>query len=365
MPAARGLFAVARDKIRTRHLAYRTEQAYLQWMRRFVRFHGYRHPREMGAPDVEAFLTHLAVTARASASTQNQAMQAILFLYRQVLEIELPWLENVTRAHRPKRLPAVLSIAEVRSVLAQLEGMPWLVSSLLYGGGLRLMEALRLRVKDLDLERGEMMVRGGKGAKDRVTVFPAAVIPPMRLHLDKLRLRYRRQRRSGDPGVSLPAALSAKFHGAATQWGWQFVFPAESLCRDPYTHAPTRHHLHVESGTARSDGRGSQSGHRATGELSYIPALLRDALARFRMRHSNRAGTPGSRRCAKHHDLHPCAGQGRDGRQKPFGWRALRIWSWVTSVAEVASASARHQRRGGRTLPSLVDRFSAARYSVI
>jgi integron integrase len=244
MPAVRGLFAVARDKIRTRHLAYRTEQAYLQWMRRFVRFHGYRHPREMGAAEVEAFLTHLAVTAHVSASTQNQAMQAILFLYRQVLEIELPWLENVTRAHRPKRLPVVLSTAEVRSVLAQLEGMPWLVASLLYGGGLRLMEALRLRVKDLDLERGEIMVRGGKGSKDRVTVLPLAVVPAIRLHLDKLRLRYQRQRRSGDPGVSLPAALSAKFHCAATQWGWQFVFPAESLCRDPYTHAPTRHHLH-------------------------------------------------------------------------------------------------------------------------
>ena len=184
------------------------------------------------------------MTARVSASTQNQAMQALLFLYRQVLEIELPWLENVTRAHRPKRLPVVLSTAEVRSVLVQLEGMPWLVASLLYGGGLRLMEALRLRVKDLDLERGEIMVRAGKGAKDRVTVLPASVIPPMRLHLDKLRLRYRRQRISGDPGVSLPAALSAKFHGAATQWGWQFVFPADSLCEDPYTHAPTRHHLH-------------------------------------------------------------------------------------------------------------------------
>jgi integron integrase len=244
MPAARGLFAVARDKIRTRHLAYRTEQAYLHWMRRFVRFHGFRHPREMGAAEVEAFLTDLAVTARVSASTQNQAMQALLFLYRQVLEIELPWLENVTRAHRPKRLPVVLSTAEVRSVLAQLEGMPWLVASLLYGGGLRLMEALRLRVKDLDLERGEIMVRGGKGSKDRVTVLPSSVVPPMRLHLDKLRLRYERQRRSGDPGVSLPAALSAKFHGAATQWGWQFVFPAGSFCEDPYTHAPARHHLH-------------------------------------------------------------------------------------------------------------------------
>ena len=244
MPEARGLFAVARDKIRTRHLAYRTEQAYLQWMRRYVGYHGRRHPRKMGAPEVEAFLTHLAVDAHVSASTQNQAMQALIFLYRQVLEIELPWLENVTRAHRPKRLPVVLSVSEVRSVLAQLEGMPWLVASLLYGGGLRLMEALRLRVKDLDLERGEIIVRAGKGAKDRVTVFPAAVSSPMRTHLEKLRLRHLRQRRSGDPGVSLPAALAAKYQSASTQWGWQWVFPADSLCKDPFTRALARRHLH-------------------------------------------------------------------------------------------------------------------------
>src|SRR5580692_2983863 len=174
MPEGRGLFAVAREKIRARHLALRTEQAYLQWMRRYVKFHGRRHPREMGATEVEAFLIHLAVDAKVSASTQNQALQALLFLYRQVLDIELPWLENVTRASRPRRLPVVLTVAEVRAVLAQLDGTAWLVANLLYGSGLRLMEALRLRVKDLDLERGELMVCDAKGGKDRVTVLPAS-----------------------------------------------------------------------------------------------------------------------------------------------------------------------------------------------
>jgi integrase len=163
MPDGRGLFAVAREKIRARRLALRTEQAYLQWMRRYVKFHGRRHPREMGATEVEAFLIHLAVDAKVSASTQNQALQALLFLYRQVLDVELPWLENVIRASRPKRLPVVLSTTEVRSVLAHLDGMCWLIANLLYGSGLRLMEAHRLRVKDLVLERGEIIVRDAEG----------------------------------------------------------------------------------------------------------------------------------------------------------------------------------------------------------
>jgi len=186
MPEGRGLFEVARERIRTRHLAFRTEQAYLYWMRRYVKFHGRRHPRDMGAVEVEAFLTHLAVEAKVGASTQNQALQALLFLYRQVLGIELPWLENVTRASRPKRLPAVLSVAEVRSVLAQLDGTAWLLANVLYGGGLRLMEAHRLRVKDLVIERGEIIVRDAKGGKDRVTVLPLTIVPPIRVPMELL-----------------------------------------------------------------------------------------------------------------------------------------------------------------------------------
>jgi integron integrase len=244
MPEGRGLFEVARQKIRTRHLALRTEQAYLQWMRRYVRFHGRRHPREMGAAEVEAFLTHLAVDAKVGASTQNQALQALLFLYREVLGVELPWLENVTRASQPRRLPVVLSAAEVRAVLAELDGACWLLANLLYGSGLRLMEAHRLRVKDLVMERGELIVRDTKGGKDRVTVLPTSVEVPLRQHLAKLYDRFKQQRKLGEPGVWLPTALARRYPLAATQWGWQWVFPATSLCRDAYTGKPTRSHQH-------------------------------------------------------------------------------------------------------------------------
>src|SRR6202167_1361139 len=204
MPEGRGLFEVARERIRTRHLAFRTERAYLQWMRRYVKFHGCRHPRDMGPAEVEAFLTHLAVAAKVGASTQNQALQALLYLYRHVLGIELPWLDNVTRASRPRRLPVVLSAAEVRSLLAQLDGTAWLIANLLYGSGLRLLEAHRLCVKDFGPEGGEIIVREAKGGRDRVPVLPEASIPPLREHLAKSFDRFRRQRKLRKPGVSLP-----------------------------------------------------------------------------------------------------------------------------------------------------------------
>ena len=233
--------------MRTRHLSLRTEQAYLQWMRRFIEFHHSGHPRELGAPAVEEFLTYLAVRRKVSAATQNQALQALLFLYRHVLDIELPWLDNVTRAGSAKRLPVVLTREEVRSLLSQLEGTPWLVANLLYGSGLRLMEALRLRVKDLALERGELIVRDGKGGKDRVTMVPAALDAPLRTHLGRLREWYEEERRREQPGVSLPGALARKYPHGGRQWGWQYLFPGASLCRDPYAGVPVRHHLHEKA----------------------------------------------------------------------------------------------------------------------
>lgn len=247
MSRCRGLFEVAVEKMRTRHFAYRTEKAYLGWIRRYVKFHQRRHPREMGAAEIESFLSHLAVDVQVSASTQNQALQALLFLYQRVLEIDLPSLQNVTRARRPKQLPVVLTVAEVLAVLAQLEGSVWLVANLLYGSGLRLMEALRLRIKDLILERQEIIVRDAKGAKDRVTVLPASILNPLEVHLTKLRLRFNRERASGGPGVSLPHALARKFPKYATQWGWQYVFAASSLCADPYSGHLVRHHVHEKS----------------------------------------------------------------------------------------------------------------------
>jgi integron integrase len=235
---------VAQEKMRTRHFAYRTEQIYLYWIRRYVKFHDRRHPRTLGAAGVEKFLTHLAVEAKVAAATQNQALQALLFLYRRVLDVDLPWLENVTRASRPKRLPVVLTPSEVRAVLAQLEGTTWLVANLLYGSGLRLMESLRLRVKDVVMERRELIVREAKGGRDRVTVLPATIMDALQAHLRKLHLRFEQQRAAGAPGVSLPTALMRKFPDASTQWGWQYLFHADSYCEDPYSGAPIRHHLH-------------------------------------------------------------------------------------------------------------------------
>jgi len=242
-----GLFAVARERLRTRHMAYRTERIYLYWMRRYLRFHDRRHPREMGAAELELFLTHLAVVDKVSASTQNQALQALLFLYRHVLELQLPWLDNVTRAARAKRLPVVLTISEVQAVLAQLEGTLWLIASLLYGSGLRLLEALGLRVKDLVLERRELIVRSGKGAKDRVTVFPAALVEPMRTHLSRLHLQFVQWRRRRQPGVSVPPGIARKYPNASTDWAWQYVFPADRLCKDVYSGLEVRHHVHEKS----------------------------------------------------------------------------------------------------------------------
>ena len=246
VPAERtpSLLALARERMRTRHLSLRTEQAYLQWMRRFVAFHHDRPLRALGPREVETFLTHLAVAQQVGAATQNQALQALLFLYRHVLDIELPWLENVTRASQAKRLPVVLTRDEVRSLLAHLEGAPWLVASILYGSGLRLMEALRLRVKDLARERGELIVREGKGGQDRVTMLPAALATPLGAHLARLRTWFEEERRREQPGVSLPYRLSRKYPQAGTQWGWQYLFPAATLCRDPYLGVWVRSHLH-------------------------------------------------------------------------------------------------------------------------
>jgi integron integrase len=242
-----GLLAVSSQKMRTRHLSLRTEQAYLQWLRRFVDFHGRKHPREVGAVGVEQFLTHLAVERKVSAATQNQALQALLFVYRHVLEIDLPWLDGITRASQPKRLPVVLTRQEVHALLSQLQGSAWLVASLLYGGGLRLTEGLRLRVKDLAVDRGELIVRESKGGKDRVTTLPGTLEEAVRAHLTRLRGWFEEERRVGRPGVSLPFALARKYPYASTQWGWQYLFPSAGLCVDRELRLSVRHHMHEKN----------------------------------------------------------------------------------------------------------------------
>jgi len=232
------------DAIRTRHYSYRTEQAYVGWIKRYILFHGKRHPAEMGKAEIERFLTALAVQRRVAPSTQNQALAAILFLYKDVLERDPGWLDDIVRAKRPQRLPTVLMRAEVERLLAALDGVSWVMAMLLYGAGLRLMECLRLRVKDVDFTRNEILVREGKGNRDRVTMLPAAVRGPLGRHLERVRRLHERDLQAGFGRVQLPDALARKYPNADREWGWQWIFPAARLCRDPRFGPPQRYHLH-------------------------------------------------------------------------------------------------------------------------
>lgn len=236
-----------RQQIRVRNYSIRTETVYAEWVKRFIRFHRYRHPAQMGAAEIEAFLTHLAVTRNVSASTQNQALAALLFLYKEVLKLELSWLAGIVRAKKPKHLPVVLTREEVGAVLGQLQGVSWIVASLLYGAGLRLLEALRLRVKDVDFARGEVLVRDGKGQKDRVTMLPRRVVWPLQQHLRQVELLHQQDLAEGFGLANLPFALARKYPNAAAEWGWQFVFPSLNRSVDPRTKAVFRHHVHEKT----------------------------------------------------------------------------------------------------------------------
>ena len=230
--------------IRRLHFSPRTEQAYLGWIRRYILFHGKRHPSEMGEPEVTRFLSSLATAGRVSASTQNQALSALLFLYGEVLGRKLDWLQDVVRARKPIRLPVVLSRQEVDAILSRLNGVCWLMASLLYGAGLRLMECARLRVKDVDFERGEITVRDGKGQKDRVTLLPRALRQPLLDHLRRVRVLHGKDLARGRGRVALPGALALKYPNAALEWGWQWVFPATRFYYDSSDRLWHRHHLH-------------------------------------------------------------------------------------------------------------------------
>jgi len=229
---------------RRRHMSHRTEQSYVAWVRRFILFHGKRHPRDMGAPEVIAFLSHLAVDRKVSAATQNQALAALLFLYRDVLDRDLRGLDAAVRARRSRTVPVVMTREEVRLVLRHLDGTRRLQATLLYGAGLRLFECLRLRVKDVDVERSQLTVRQGKNRRDRVTPLPRAVRPRLEAHLERVRDLYRRDLAAGLEGVLLPDALATKYPSASREWAWQWVFPAARPTRDPRTGRPFRHHQH-------------------------------------------------------------------------------------------------------------------------
>ncbi|MDP1698037.1 MAG: integron integrase [Xanthomonadaceae bacterium] len=232
-----------RARMRRLGLAMRTEEAYVGWIRRFILAHGKRHPREMSEREVESFLSDLAVRGRVAASTQTQALSALLFLYREVLGMELPWMENIRRAKRPERVPVVLSHNEARALLGELAGVNWLMASLLYGSGLRLLECLRLRVQDVDFGRREITVRQGKGGKDRRTMLPAGLETALRAQLDQALRLHQRDLALGFGAVWLPDALARKYPNAAREWIWQYVFPASQRSVDPSDGTTRRHHL--------------------------------------------------------------------------------------------------------------------------
>src|SRR5258708_38104686 len=242
-PRAPRLLEQLRDAIRRRHYSYRTEQSYVHWVRRFIYFHHKRHPAQMGPQEVTAFLTHLARERSVAASTQNQALSALLFLYGEVLGQKLPWMDGIERAKRPVKVPVVLTRQEVRALLAQLEGTKWLMASLLYGAGLRLRECLKLRVKDLEFGYRQVIVRDGKGAKDRVTMLPAALIEPLKNHLARVKRRHESDLAEGYGEVELPFAIERKYPRAAKDWAWQYVFPSMKLSADPRSGVIRRHHV--------------------------------------------------------------------------------------------------------------------------
>jgi integron integrase len=236
-----------KDAIRSRHYSLRTEKAYWYWVRYFIFFHGKRHPGEMGAPEVTAFLSWLATERNVAAATQNQALSALLFLYKNVLGVELPWLGDLVRAQRPVRLPTVLSEAEVRRLLACVQGSARLMVGLLYGAGLRQIECLSLRIKDIDFAYRQIVVRDGKGARDRATMLPENLVQPLQEHLGRVRALHGRDVKDGFGEVHLPYALARKYPRAARAWAWQFVFPSANRSTDPESGVVRRHHVHPDT----------------------------------------------------------------------------------------------------------------------
>jgi integron integrase len=232
-----------RNVIRRKHYSIRTEQAYIDWIKRFIIYHGKRHPGEMAEEEVAEFLTHLARDLNVAASTQNQALSALLFLYKEVLKHEIGWLEKVERAKRPPKVPVVLSRAELKQIFAHLHGVPKLMAGLLYGSGLRLMECVRLRVKDVDFELAQIIVRDTKGGKDRVTMLPLNLAEPLRRHLLRVEAQHEQDLEDGFGSVHLPFALARKSPKAARDWAWQYVFPSSRLSVDPRTGEKRRHHI--------------------------------------------------------------------------------------------------------------------------
>lgn len=237
------LMDVVKQVMHRRHFSLRTEQAYLGWIRRFIQFHKLRHPRDLREPDIARFLSHLAEDRSCAPATQNQALAALLFLYQQVLEIDLKRVRNVVRARSSRHLPVVLTPEECGRLLGQLDGQYWLMASLLYGSGLRLMECMRLRVRDMEFDRLQVVVRDGKGRKDRVTLLPEALVAPLRAHLTTVERQHQRDLAAGFGRVEMQATLANQYSGAAHEWGWQYVFPGNKRTVDPRSGQMQRRHV--------------------------------------------------------------------------------------------------------------------------
>ncbi|MDH5437021.1 MAG: integron integrase [Gammaproteobacteria bacterium] len=237
----------ARNCLRTYHYSIRTEQSYLQWIKRFILYHNKRHPREMGKSEISDFLSYLAVEKHVSASTQNQALSALLFLYKKVLNLEVEWIDDVVRAKRPQRLPIVLSRDEVSKLLKNMNGLHKLLAWLLYGTGMRVSEAVSLRIQDVNFSYRQITVRSGKGNKDRVTVIPESLIKPLNKQIGFSRTLYEFDRSEGSPGVYLPDALDKKYPNAGKEWSWHWVFPSKNLSKDPRSEIIRRHHIYEKN----------------------------------------------------------------------------------------------------------------------
>ena len=333
-----------RERLRVKHYSLRTEEAYLHWARRFIYFHAKRHPRDMGGLEVEAFLSHLATEGRVAPSTQNQALAALLFLYREVLAKELPWMEGIVRAKRTARVPVVLTENEVRALLAQLDGTRWLAASLLYASGMRLLEGLRLRVKDVDFERREITVRDGKGGRDRRTMLPERLIEPLRAHLARVKGLHERDLAEGFGEVYLPVRSRPEVPAR----GPQSALAVRVSLRQPVGRSARRRRETPppgrESRPARRLGGRAQGRDHETGVAARAAAQLRHAPARGRLRHPHGAGAARAQGRLDHHDLHPRPEQGRARRQEPA--RSSRAESRAVKYRLSAHALTQMQRRG-------------------
>lgn len=317
-PAPRLLDRV-RQTIRARHYSPRTEKSYVAWIRRYVVFHGKRHPSEMGTDEVRTFLSWLATEKRVSASTQNQALSALLFLYRDVPGGEIGWIDKIVPAKRSTRLPVVLTPSEVRSVLGHLKGTSWLMASLMYGTGLRLMECCRLRAKDVDFGRREIVVRDGKGRKDRVTMLPDSLKEALQVHLVRAKEKHARDLTAGTGAVALPGALDRKYPAAAREWGWQWVFPAARFYADRETGELKRHHRHESVLQRDVKDATRKAGITKPASCHTLRHSFCDALAAVRHRHPDDPGTARPPGRDDNDDLHPCSEQGRAWREEPVG----------------------------------------------